>query len=228
MGKALDPWSRAEQLAMAHAFSRFRPVRVLRPAVTRHKRTPDWEVELADGRMAGIEVYSRAECTNGCIRECGDHRFDDRGRQTGYLFSGLGPAAQRLRKVLQDAVDHKDGPRSQLVGYDIKVLVVGLVGQRAGYEFTTCMRWPSTWGRDHLGFLDEVAIEVMGSTINVDEVWAFDRNSPMRQSDVDAAADRLVWLRLTAGGASLYTDLCWRSLKFPRVDHRNSPPWVCW
>lgn len=92
-------------------------------------------------------------------------------------------------------------------GYDTKVLVVGLVDQRAGYEFTTCMRWPSSWGRDHLEFLDELAIEVMASATNIDEIWAFDLNSPMRQSDLIAAGNRLVWLRLTSAGAFLYTAL---------------------
>ena len=208
-----DPWSRAEQLAMAHAYRRFNPTHVRRPAVARDRRTPDWELEMGDGRTVGIEVYRRSECASGCIRRCGDHTFDDEGRQTGYLFSGLGPDSQRLRNVLHNAADRKGGPRSQLSGYDIKVLVVGLVDQRAGYEFTTCMRYPSPWGRGHLGFLNDVATEVMDfvnnmdSASNIDEIWAFDANSPMRQRDVLAAGDRLVWLRLTTAGASLYTAL---------------------
>ena len=145
-------------------------------------RTPDWELEMGDGRTVGIEVYGRSECASGCIRHCGDHTFDDEGYQSGYLFSGkLGPDSQRLRNVLHAAADRKGGPRSQLSGYDIKVLVVGLVDQRAGYEFTTCMRYPSSWGRDHLGFLNDVATEVMDfvnnmdSASNLDEIWAFRR-----------------------------------------------------
>ena len=46
-----------------------------------------------------------------------------------------GPDSQRLRNVLHHAAELKGGPRSQLCGYDTKVLVVGLVDQRAGYEF---------------------------------------------------------------------------------------------
>ena len=30
------------------------------------------------------------------------------------------------------------------------------------------------------------------------------------------------------GGARPGDSGCWRSAKFPGVDHRNSPPWVCW